>query len=94
MVAQMTVLHEDAIRAGFVRELCALAIPALHRYLKDQVPTHEILTPAIVVLTHATRQYEAGDYANAYGLVYAVYRAITLARTQQPDLPEVTLRPR
>jgi len=88
----MTAPQESAILASFVRELCGLTIPALHRYLKDQVPTHEMLTPAIVVLTQATERYEAGDYANAYALVYSVYRAITIARLHQPDLPEVSLR--
>ena len=85
-------VSEQQLFASFLRDICALALPTLYRYLKDQAPTHEVLTPGIQVLTQATQLYEAGEYAKAYEAIYGLYRALTLARLQHPDLPEVTLR--
>src|ERR1044072_8312507 len=53
---------------GFVRDVCAVVIPALYGYLKAHAPTHEQLVPAVGQLPVATQRHAAGDYASALWL--------------------------
>jgi hypothetical protein len=83
-------LQESQLLGSYVRDICALVIPALYGYLKTHAPTHELLVPAVAQLTQATQRHTVGDYGNAFWLAYTVYRHIAVVRTQQPDLPNVT----
>jgi hypothetical protein len=70
-----------------VEDINAGALRTLSTYLENYANQHAGLANAIPLVTQAARCFAAHDQAQAFALIWQAYRAITIARAMDPQLP-------
>ena len=86
LMAQNTMLdHQAAVT--LVEDITSDALRTLSRYLEAQVGHHLELQSCVGIVTQAAHCFAVRDYGQAFGLICEAYRAITILRTINPQLP-------
>jgi hypothetical protein len=80
------ILDHQAARE-MVEDINAGALRALSTYLESYANQHAALADCIPLVTQAARCFAARDQAQAFALIWQAYRAITIARSIDPQLP-------
>ena len=80
------ILDHQAARE-MVEDINAGALRALSTYLENYANQHVALANCIPLVTQAARCFAARDQAQAFALIWQAYRAITIARSIDPQLP-------
>ena len=79
--------HQAAI--SFVEDITAESARALSRYLETQASRYPALESCLPIITRASQCRAARDYAQAFELIWQVYRVIAAVRAANPELPPV-----
>ena len=78
--------HQAA--SEMIEDINASALRTLSTYLENYANQRPALASAVPLVTQAARCFAARDQAQAFALIWQAYRAITLARTMDPQLPQ------
>ena len=79
--------HQAAV--SLVEDITANSLRTLTSYLESNAAQNAELQNCVATVTQAARCFAARDYAQAFGLIWEVYRVITMARTANPQLPSL-----
>lgn len=71
----------------FLQRAAATSIQQLFQYLEQNAPQFTQLSALLPVVSQAIEAFRTQDHAQAFTLAFQASRAITLLRTQTPDLP-------
>ena len=86
LMAQNTMLdHQAAV--SLVEDITADALRRLSSYLEAHAGNHPELQSCVGVVTQAAHCFAARDYGQAFALICEAYRAITILRAINPQLP-------
>ena len=86
LVAQNAMLdHQAAV--SLVEDITADSLRRLSSYLETHAGHYPELQKGVGVVTQAAHCFAARDYAQAFALICEAYRAITMLRTINPQLP-------
>jgi hypothetical protein len=86
LMAQNAMLdHQTA--ASLVEDITADSLRRLSSYLETHAGHYPELQKGVGVVTQAAHCFAARDYAQAFALICEAYRAITMLRTINPQLP-------
>ena len=77
--------HQAAV--SLVEDITADSLNTLSAYLESNATQNAELQGCVAIVTQAARSFSAQDYAQAFGLIWEAYRAITMARAANPQLP-------
>jgi hypothetical protein len=77
--------HQAA--SEMIEDINAGALRTLSTYLENYANQHAELANAVPLVTQAARCFAMRDQAQAFGLIWQAYRAITVARAMDPQLP-------
>jgi hypothetical protein len=77
--------HQAAV--SLVEDITASSLSTLSAYLENNAAQNAELQSSITFVTQAARCFSGRDYAQAFGLIWETYRAITMARAANPQLP-------
>ena len=85
-MAQNTTLdHQAAV--SLVEDITSDALRTLSSYLEAQAGHHSELQGCVGIVTQAAHCFAARDYGQAFALICQAYRAITILRAINPQLP-------
>jgi hypothetical protein len=86
LMAQNTMLdHQAAV--GLIEDITADALRRLSSYLEAHAGHHPELQSCVGIVTQAVHCFAARDYGQAFALICEAYRAITILRAINPQLP-------
>jgi hypothetical protein len=86
LMAQNAILdHQAAV--SLVEDITADSLRRLSSYLETHAGQHPELQRGVGVVTQAAHCFAARDYGQAFALICEAYRAITILRTINPQLP-------
>src|SRR5262249_8413311 len=86
LMAQNAMLdHQAAV--SLVEDITADSLQRLSSYLETHAGHHRELQTPVGVVTQAAHCFAARDYGQACALICEAYRAITILRTMNPQLP-------
>jgi hypothetical protein len=86
LMAQNAMLdHQAAV--SLVEDITADSLRRLSSYLETHAGHHPELQKGIGVVTQAAHCFAARDYGQAFALICEAYRAFTILRTINPQLP-------
>jgi len=77
--------HQAA--SEMIEDINAGALRTLSTYLENYANQHAGLANVVPLVTQAARCFAMRDQAQAFGLIWQAYRAITIARAMDPQLP-------
>ena len=77
--------HQAAVE--MVEDINACALRTLSTYLENYANQHASLGNAVSLVTQAARCFAARDQAQTFALIWQTYRAITMARAVDGELP-------
>ena len=78
---------ETLAAVAFVSDLGADSLRRLTAYLEANAEKFDGLESCAPLVAHAARALAARDYGQCFNLLFDVYRAIALLRTEEPKLP-------
>ena len=85
MLSSPALDHQAAV--SLVEDITANSLSTLSAYLENNVAQNAELQGCVAIVTQAARSFSAQDYAQAFGLIWEAYRAITMATAANPQLP-------
>ena len=86
LMAQNAMLdHQAAV--SLVEDITADSLRRLSNYLETHAGHYPELQKGVGVVTQAVHCFAARDFAQAFALICEAYRAITMLRTINPQLP-------
>lgn len=77
--------HQAAVE--MIEDINACALRTLSTYLESYAGQNAGLADTIPLVTQAARSFAARDQAQTFALIWQAYRAITMARAADPQLP-------
>jgi hypothetical protein len=77
--------HQAA--ASLVADITADSLRNLSNYLESHVGAHPRLESCVPVVTQAARAFAARDHAQAFNMIWLVYRLIATIRAIDPQIP-------
>ncbi|MGA2056535.1 MAG: hypothetical protein ABSG88_14620 [Bradyrhizobium sp.] len=77
--------HQAA--SEMIEDINASALRTLSTYLENYANQRAGLANAVPLVTQAARCFAMRDQAQAFALIWQAYRAITIARAMDPQLP-------
>jgi len=77
--------HQAA--SEMIEDINASALRTLSTYLENYANQRAGLANAVPLVTQAARCFAMRDQAQAFSLIWQAYRAITIARAMDPQLP-------
>jgi len=86
MLPENPMLDQQAA-ASLIEDIIADSLRTLSGYLDIYAGQYPGLGHCVAIVTQAAHRYAARDYAQAFGLIWQAYRAITALRASNPQLP-------
>lgn len=87
MAPNPTLDHHAAV--NLVEDITAGSLRTLSTYLEANFERNAGLQGCVTIITQAAQCYAARDFAQAFELIWQVYRVITMLRAADPQLPPV-----
>ena len=81
--------HHAAVE--MIEDINAGALRTLSTYLESYASQNAGLANAVPLVTQAARSFAARDQAQSFALIWQAYRAVTLARATDPQLPPLRM---
>ena len=72
---------------NLIGDMIAESLRTLSAYLETNAGLHAGLQSCIPIVTQAAQRFAARDYAEAFNLIWLVYRAIETIRAADPRIP-------
>jgi hypothetical protein len=87
MVQHQMLDHQAAV--NLVEDITASSLRTLSSYLEANLERNAGLQNCVAPVTQAAQCFAARDFAQAFDLIWQVYRHITMLRVADPQLPPV-----